>query len=365
MLIKKSRIPIKEIITIGLLPSFLKIFLYKLKGAKIGKNVSISFGSVIVAQKIEIGDYTSIGFGTIIRGREVKIGKHVKIGSAVFFDVEKIFIDDDAKINELVFAGGPMLPESYLKLGKRTIVMQMSFLNPTKSLIIGDDTGIGGHCLLFTHGSWQSQLDGYPVGFAPVTLGKNVWLPWRIFVMPGVTIGDGATIGADSLVNKDVPEGCLAVGVPAKVIKTPADGYPKKLPLEKQGSMVRSMLEECIGFLRYSGIVVKGKLNDMGGELRFIKTLQRLFWKHRTEWHLYYRLNKTIIWSDLKSSANQLFLSLTSINEDERKSIEKGKAMWIDLSNKCRGGISNDLGEEMVLFLSRYGLRFSRETSVE
>lgn len=361
MLIKKNRIPIKEILIIGLLPSFLKIFLYKIKGAKIGKNVSIGFGSVIVADKIEVGDYTSIGFGTIIRGREVKIGKHVKIGSAVFFDVEKIFIDDDAKINELVFAGGPMLPESYLRLGKRTIVMQMSFLNPTKPLIIGDDTGIGGHCLLFTHGSWQSQLDGYPVVFAPVTLGKNVWLPWRIFVMPGVTISDGATIGADSLVNKSIPEGCLAVGVPAKVIKTPADGYPKKLSLEQQASMLRSMLEECIGFLRYECIKVTGELNDRGGELRFIKTSRRLFWKCRSEWHLYYRLNKKILWSDLKLDANQVFLSLPKIVDEERRKIEVGGGMWIDLENKCRGGVSNELGEEILLFLSRYGLRFSRK----
>lgn len=364
MLITKRRVPIKEIMIIGLLPSFLKIFLYKIKGAKIGKNVTIGFGSVIVAEKIEIGDDTDIGFATIIRGREVKIGSHVKIGSMVFFDVEKIFIDDDAKINELVFAGGPMLPESYLKLGKRTIVMQMSFLNPTKPLIIGDDTGIGGHCLLFTHGSWQSQLDGYPVIFAPVTLGKNVWLPWRIFVMPGVSIGDGATIGAESLVNKTIPAGCLAVGVPAKIIRTPEDGYPQKPYPEKRASMLRKMLQECIEFFRYKGIKIEGALTDKGGQLQCIKTSHRLFWKHRFEWRLYYRLNKEVLWSDLTPGRNQLFLSLSRISKVEKKSIERGRAMWIDLENKCRGGVSNELGEEIVLFLSRYGLRFSRATSV-
>ena len=55
-----------------------------------------------------------------------------------------------------------MLPESSLHIGKNTIVMQYTFLNPTKPLTIGDGTGIGGHCLLFTHGSWQDQLKGYP-----------------------------------------------------------------------------------------------------------------------------------------------------------------------------------------------------------
>ena len=37
--------------------------------------------------------------------------------------------------------------------------------------------------------------------------------------MPGVTIGDGCVIGAHSVVNKDIPEGCIAVGSPARVIK--------------------------------------------------------------------------------------------------------------------------------------------------
>jgi len=44
--------------------------------------------------------------------------------------VEKLEIGDDAKINEQVFAGGPMLPKSFLKIGARTIIMQYTFLNP-------------------------------------------------------------------------------------------------------------------------------------------------------------------------------------------------------------------------------------------
>lgn len=54
---------------------------------------------------------------------------------------------------------------------------------------------------------------------APVKIGKNVWLAEGVIVMPGVTIGDGCVIGAHSVVNKDIPEGCIAVGSPAIVIK--------------------------------------------------------------------------------------------------------------------------------------------------
>ena len=89
---------------------------------------------------------------TVIRGRSIHIGRFVKIGSMTFIDTEKFFIDDDARINEQVIIGGIKNPDSYIKIGKRVIIMEYSFLNPTKPLITGDDTGIGGHCLLFTHG---------------------------------------------------------------------------------------------------------------------------------------------------------------------------------------------------------------------
>src|SRR3989454_10847833 len=103
-----------------------------------------------------------------------------------------IEIGEDARIREQVSVGGPQLPESRFVLGSRTIILQLAFINPTKPVIIGDDTGIGGHCLIFTHGVWLSAFDGYPVSYEPVTLGNSVWLPWRGSVMPGTTIGDGS-----------------------------------------------------------------------------------------------------------------------------------------------------------------------------
>jgi len=53
----------------------------------------------------------------------------------------------------------------------------------------------------------------------PVTIGNHVWIGNNVTILKGVTIGDGAVIAAGSLVNKDVPAGCLAGGLPAKVIK--------------------------------------------------------------------------------------------------------------------------------------------------
>ena len=61
MLIKRKKIPVKEIILIGFLPSFLKKIIYKLKGYKIGKNVSFGIGSVIIGKDVTIGDNSSFG----------------------------------------------------------------------------------------------------------------------------------------------------------------------------------------------------------------------------------------------------------------------------------------------------------------
>lgn len=53
----------------------------------------------------------------------------------------------------------------------------------------------------------------------PVIIGENVWVGARTLILPGVEIGDGAVIGAGSVVTKDIPPYAVAVGNPARVIK--------------------------------------------------------------------------------------------------------------------------------------------------
>ena len=196
MLITKERLPIKEILAVGFLPNPIKKLVYRLRGYKVGKRVSVGFGSVICGKDVSIGSHTKIGFFTIIRGKSIAIGSHVCIGAMTFLDTPNLEIGDGCKINEQVFVGGLQFPDSRFVLGKNCQVMQLSFINPARSIIVGDDTGIGGHCLLFGHTSWLSAFEGYPVEFDSIEIGNSVSIAWRVFILPGTKIGDGAVSSA-------------------------------------------------------------------------------------------------------------------------------------------------------------------------
>lgn len=345
MLIDKPRFPIKQILMHGWLPSPLKKIFYRLKGYSIGNNVSLGLGSVIIGTRVQIGEGTSIGFLTVIRATQITLGRYVKIGATTIIDTERVFIDDDAKINEQVFIGGPVDPESYIKIGKRTIIMQMSFLNPTKPLIIGDDTGIGGHCLLFTHGSWLSQLDGYPVTFAPITLGKNVWLPWRVFIMPGVSVGDNTVIGANSLVTKNLPPNSLAAGSPAKII---SEQYPPQISKEKREEILLTIFDEFIKYLKYFGFELVQSQFQNGFKLHIKKNGNN---------HALYYLKEAD--NHFSADVSENVVVLNGVEEFPAPGSSAKAQMIVDLDRKTRSG-SSEVGEEFLHYISRFGLRFER-----
>lgn len=72
-------------------------------------------------------------------------------------------------------------------------------------------------------------LDG-----AKVTFGDNVFIAPNVSVLPGVSIGSNTIIGAGSVVNKDIPEGVIAAGVPCKVIRKITEEDKKKYPIYKE-----------------------------------------------------------------------------------------------------------------------------------
>ena len=62
-------------------------------------------------------------------------------------------------------------------------------------------------------------LDRQLVSKGEVVIGNNVWIGDKVAILAGVRIGDGAIIGANSVVTKDVPANCVVGGIPAKEIK--------------------------------------------------------------------------------------------------------------------------------------------------
>lgn len=86
---------------------------------------------------------------------------------------------------------------------------------------IGNNVQIAPNVGLYTAGHPlhpDSRNSGYEYGIN-ITIGDNVWIGGSVCVMPGVTIGNNAVIGAGSVVTKDIPENAIAVGNPARVLR--------------------------------------------------------------------------------------------------------------------------------------------------
>lgn len=71
----------------------------------------------------------------------------------------------------------------------------------------------------------RSRTDGlsFPIVYAPITIGNDVWIGAGVTILKGVKIGDGAVIGAHSLVTKDIPPMVVAAGTPCRVIREITD----------------------------------------------------------------------------------------------------------------------------------------------
>ena len=86
-------------------------------------------------------------------------------------------------------------------------------------IVIGNDVALGPHVKIFTATHDYSTYDLKDTA-ASVHVQDNAWVGGGTLILPGVTIGRGAVIGAGSVVTKDVPPFSVAVGNPARVVRT-------------------------------------------------------------------------------------------------------------------------------------------------
>lgn len=119
--------------------------------------------------------------------------------------------------------------EGVLQVGRNVEVNDSVHIGVARNITIGDETLIASRVFITDHdhgeySSFASSAAELPpsergLSVAPVRIGRRVWIGEGVCILKGVTIGDGAIIGAGAIVNKDVPGGCIAAGVPARVIK--------------------------------------------------------------------------------------------------------------------------------------------------
>lgn len=119
-----------------------------------------------------------------------------------------------------------VFPPLYSDFGKNITLGERIFINSgckfqdQGGVVIGDDCLIGHNTVMATlnHDLTPSRrADMHP---ARIVIGRNVWIGSNVTVLPGVTVGDNAVVAAASVVTKDVPENTLAVGSPARVVRS-------------------------------------------------------------------------------------------------------------------------------------------------
>ena len=99
-----------------------------------------------------------------------------------------------------------------LKLGENADIGAFTYINARYGVEIAEDVQIGSHCSIY---SWSTIDDKK----GKITIRKNARIGSHSVVMPGVTIGQNAVVGAFSFVTGDVPDNAVALGTPAKVVK--------------------------------------------------------------------------------------------------------------------------------------------------
>lgn len=154
--------------------------------------------------------------------RVTRLGANVRVRGRVFVQndgrilvAERVHFVATTVPTELVaFTGGE------LTLGPRTFVNYGCSFAATERVSIGADCLFGPYVNI-TDNDFHDLTDRTRQPEPqPVTIGDSVWIGTRALILPGVTIGDGAVIGAGSVVTKDVPPNGVVAGNPARLLRT-------------------------------------------------------------------------------------------------------------------------------------------------
>jgi acetyltransferase-like isoleucine patch superfamily enzyme len=319
------------------------------------KKVVISEGAQLENVRVEsnsffVGKNTKINNSILLSNGSIEIGNLVQIKeNSVLKAFKAVKVGDRTIIDRGVVVGGLQSEHSYFEVGSRCVILHHTYINTAREIIIGNNVGIGGYCIIFSHGVWQNAFKGYPFQFGKVEIKDDAWLPWHVFVMPNVTIGKGTTIAGGSVVTKDIPDYCLAGGVPAKVIVQ--ENYPPKMGINAKNKLAKIVLRDFEGYFKNfvgnKSVRVKELSDDIilltsdAGNIVYFKEAQPALLK-MPEISLLDGFD--IISFEVPSTLKQAF-------------------SWIEIDGETRSKKVNKLSSQFVQFVNRYGLRIVDENT--
>lgn len=107
-----------------------------------------------------------------------------------------------------------------INIGKSVFINSCCTFQDQGGIFIGDNVLIGPQVVIATLNHDFNPTSRKSMNPAPVVIKDNVWIGGNVTICPNVTIGKNSIVGAGSVVTKDIPDNVIAVGVPAKVIKS-------------------------------------------------------------------------------------------------------------------------------------------------
>lgn len=207
------------------LPHPLNALLRRLLGQKVGRGAKIHIFSLIFTKDFFMGRGASIAPFCILHAYEIKIGDFSSIAPC-----------------SIIYTS--LIKGACFHMGRHSRVFPFCWIEPGEGVYIGDQVGIGAYTLIFTHGAWSDFLHNGPVKRGSVKIEDHVWLPWRVFIMPGVIIGRRSIIGANSTVTTSIPAHSMAVGCPAKIVKSEINMEMSPDEFNKRVKIIFSEYEE-------------------------------------------------------------------------------------------------------------------------
>jgi len=145
----------------------------------------------------------------VVKPQYISIGDNVTIGRNV-----DLFVHPD----------DPETKEAIIEIGNNVHIGTNNIIGARKKIVIEENVLIGPHVMIGDHSHQYKNVD-IPIKFQLVTeggtirIGRDSWIGANVFILPKVTIGRHVVVGANSVVNQDIPPYSVAVGAPARVIK--------------------------------------------------------------------------------------------------------------------------------------------------